>query len=179
MLTSVIVLAYNKTEDKVSRRGEVTYLENAGQREVVEHRKEEMGSEGDHDDVTDPHHPVFSPEHIHFSRSPEQRDGRHEASEHRQRYGQSAHVAVGHEKLLRRVLFAARATVVQSDAGRDGQHQNECDIVPWCERRVDHLCDVFPSLLSLCVPAYSSLPVLPLRRSTRVFAGADVNGELY
>ena len=48
---------------------------------------------------------------------------------------QHAHVTVGHEKLLRRVLFAARAAVVQSDAGRDDQHENEYGIVPSREHR--------------------------------------------
>ena len=58
----------------------MTHLKDAGQLEVVEDGKEEICSEGDHDDVSDPYHPVLSPEHVHLGRSPEHGNGRHEGS---------------------------------------------------------------------------------------------------
>ena len=90
---------------------------------------------GDHDDVADPQHTILSAEDIYIRRSPKYHDCRHGGSYYRQCHRQHAHVTVGHEQLHRRVLFASRAAVVQSNAGQDDQHENEDGLVPSCEHR--------------------------------------------
>ena len=95
-----------------------------------------MCSEGDHDDVADPHHPVLSAIHVHLGRSPEHGDGRHEAGEQRQRHRQHAHLSTSHEKFLRRLLLASTDAVEDADPEGNGQHEKEDGIIPAGEHRV-------------------------------------------
>ena len=114
----------------MQERCQVTHLKDAGQADIVEDGKEDVGRCGHCDGVADPHHPELRAEHVHFGRHSEHGDGGHEAGELRQRHRQQTHVAVGQHVLPSRPLSAASTAKEQPDTGRNEEHRSKGGVVP-------------------------------------------------
>lgn len=109
------------------------HLKAAGQLQRVQQRNEDEGGDDDGEEDADDVDHVLRALRVHLSRGAQDQNGGHEGDQNGDGHGDDAHAAVGHQELLRRLLFASPAAVEDADGGGDDQHEDEQDIVDGAE----------------------------------------------